>query len=172
MQQQLETYRCDGCGTEYQVAGAEQPTVLCPDCKQVATPRGDPLARREYQVGYAKYLEARRQMTDALGQFDDGETTLARSGFNDAATEFEDSVEQFRTAARQATSDHVATPCERARKKATCLWQAVEWLSGATYASEMGDTTRVGRYKNDATQRLEAASDYGELPEPATLSTA
>jgi len=169
--QQLETYRCDGCGTAYHVAGTTQPTVLCPDCKQVATPRGDPMARREYQVGYAKYIEARRQLTEALERFESGETTLARGGFNDAATDFESSVDHFTTAAKRATSDRVAGPSERARKKATCLWQAVEWLSGATYASEKGEPEQASRYKNDATQRLQAAREYGDLHAPDTLDS-
>jgi hypothetical protein len=168
--QQLETYRCDGCGTEYHVAAGEEPTVVCPDCNQVATPRGDPKARREYQVGHAKYVEARRRLTEALDRFEAGDTTLARGGFNDAATELQTSVDHFRTAASQATSEAVTEPCERARDKATCLWQAVEWLSGATYAAEQGDQSQATRYKNDATQRLQASREYGELADPENLS--
>jgi len=166
---QLKTYRCDGCGTEYHVAGTAQPTVLCPDCKQVATPRGDPAARREYQVGYAKYTEARRQLTEALERFDEGDTALARGHFNDAATEFEDSVDNFTTASKQAAGDGVQDMTEQARKKATCLWQAAEWLSGATYAREQDAREQASQYRNDARQRLQAAREYGTLRDPSEI---
>lgn len=168
--QQLQTYRCDGCGAEYHVAAAAEPTVVCSDCNQAAKPRGDPNAKQEYQVGHAKYVEARRRLTEAMERFEAGDTTLARGGFNDAATELQASVDHFRSAARGATSDRVSDPCQRARDKATCLWQAVEWLSGAAYAAENGDNSRANRYKNDATQRLQASREYGELPDPDALS--
>jgi len=167
--ERLDTYRCDGCGAEYHVAAGEEPTVLCSDCNQVATPRGDPKARREYQVGHAKYVEARRRLTDAMDHFEADQTTLARGGFNDAAAELQDSVDHFRTAARQATGDGVTADCERARDKATCLWQAVEWLSGATYAAEQGKAEQATRFRRDGTNRLKAASEYGQLAEPDEL---
>jgi len=158
-----ETYRCDGCETVYQVAGAEQPTVLCPDCKQVATPHSDLMAKREYQIGYAKYLEARRQATAAMRRFESRDLALARGRFNDAATDFEASVCHFTAAMKEATSHSVADSCDLARKKATCLWQAVEWLGGATYASEQGDESRAARYRSDAEQQLAVASECGDL---------
>ncbi|MDS0258831.1 hypothetical protein NDI56_05415 [Haloarcula sp. S1CR25-12] len=164
-----EIYRCDGCGTEYRVAGDGRPTVLCSECKQVASPRGDPVAVREYRVGHVTYLEGRRRTTEALGRFESGHLTLARGGFNDAAGEFETSVDHFTTAVKRAEGDGVADACERARKKATCLWQAVEWLGGSTYASEQGDMTRATQYRNDAQQRLRSAKEYGDLPDPEAL---
>jgi len=170
--QDVGMYRCDGCGEEYRVAGTGAPTVLCSNCEQVASPYGDQLARREYRIGYAKYLEARRQMGDAMNSFEAGRMALARGGFNDAASEFEDCVDHFTNAARGAESDPVGTPCERARKKATCLWQAVEWLSGATYATEQERTTQAQRYRKDAQRRLKAASDYGDLVGPKDLPAA
>ncbi|MDS0284194.1 hypothetical protein [Haloarcula onubensis] len=168
--QTREIYRCDGCGTEYRVAGDGRPTVLCSECKQVASPHGDPVAGREYRVGHAKYLEGRRRTTEAMQRFESGHMTLARGGFDDAAGEFEDSVDHFTAAVKQADSDGVRTACERARKKATCLWQAVEWLGGSTYASEQGDTDRAARYREDAKQRLRAATDHGELVAPDELT--
>jgi len=162
-------YRCDGCGTQYRVAGEGQPTVLCSECKQVASPHGDSGAGREYHLGYVKYVEGRRRSTEAMRRFESSHMTLARGGFNDAAGEFEDSVAHFTTAVSQAASDDVQEVCERARKKATCLWQAVEWLGGATYANEQGDMDRATQYRNDAQQRLRAASEYGELAEPDQL---
>jgi len=155
--QNVGTYRCDGCGEEYRVAGSGEPTVLCPNCEQVASPYGDRVARREYRIGYAKYLEARRQMGDAMNSFEADRLPLARGAFNDAASEFETAVDQ------------VGRPSERARKKATCLWQAVEWLSGATYATEQERRSQATRFREDAQQRLEAASDYGDLPGPEDL---
>ena len=165
-----ERYRCDGCGTEYRVAGEGQPTVLCSECKQVATPHGDPTAKREYHVGHVKYVEGRRRTTEAMRRFESGHMTLARGGFDDAAGEFEASVDHFTTAVQGAESGDVREACERARKKATCLWQAVEWLGGATYADEQGDIDRATRYREDAKQRLHAASEYGELAEPSELT--
>lgn len=162
-----ERYRCDGCGRVYRVTGEK---VLCSECNQVATPHGDPLATREYRLGHAKYVEGRRRTTEAMRRFEAGHMTLARGGFNDAATEFETSVDHFTMATRGAESDAVAETAGRARKKSTCLWQAVEWLSGATYANEQGDMSRATRYREDAQQRLQAASDYGELTDPDTLS--
>jgi hypothetical protein len=167
---QTDTYHCDGCGAEYQVSGANRPTVICPDCDRVATPRGNETARREYKLGYTKYLEARRQVTEALDRFEAGDMALARGGFNDAAAEFEDCVEHFTTAAARATDDSVAEPAERARKKATCLWQATEWLSGAAYAREQAASEQASTYRADAQQRLRAARDFGDLPEPPRLA--
>jgi len=168
--QTTEIYRCDGCGAEYRVAGEGQPMVLCSECKQVASPHGDPVAGREYHVGHAKYVEGRRRTTEAMRRFESGHMTLARGGFDDAAGEFEDSVDHFTTAVAQADSEAVREPCERARKKATCLWQAVEWLGGATYANEKGDMDRATRYRKDAQQRLRAAKAHGELVEPDELT--
>ncbi|MFC6757967.1 MULTISPECIES: hypothetical protein [Haloarcula] len=165
-----DVYRCDGCGTEYRVAGEGHPTVLCSECKQVATPHGDSVAGREYHVGRAKYVEGRRRTTEAMRRFESGQMTLARGGFNDAAGEFEDSVDHFTAAVSGAKSESVREACERARKKATCLWQAVEWLGGATYASEQGDTDRATRYREDAQQRLRAAKAYGELVAPEQVT--
>jgi len=165
-----ERYRCDGCEREYRVVGDGSPTVLCSECDQVAAPYGDPVAGLEYRLGYAKYVEGRRRTTAAMRRFESGHMTLARSGFNDAAEEFETSVDHFTTGARGAVSDDIAERTERARKKATCLWQAVEWLGGATYANEQGDMSRATRYREDAQQRLRAASDYGELTDPDELA--
>jgi hypothetical protein len=167
---QEETYRCDGCGAEYSVSGTNRPTVICPDCDQVATPRGNEMARRAYKLGYTKYLEARRQVTEALERFESGDMALARGGFNDAAAEFEASVDHFTTAVSRATDDPVTAPSERARKKATCLWQAAEWLSGAAYAAEQAASEQASSYRSDAQQRLRAAREYGDLTEPDRLA--
>jgi len=166
----IVTYRCDGCGTEYRILGDDQPTVLCPDCEQVATQYGDDAAKRAYRVGYATYIEARRQTTEAMTCFEEDQLALARGSFNDAAVEFEDSVEKFTTALTRADSERLADPAESARKKATCLWQAVEWLGGATYAVEQGETVRASEYKYDAEQRLHAATEYGSLSSPDELT--
>ncbi|WP_262177887.1 hypothetical protein [Haloarcula laminariae] len=168
--QQTETYRCEGCGTVFRVAGGDRPTVVCSECEQVASPHGDAAAKREYRVGHATYVEGRRRTTEALERFESGHTTLARGGFDDAAGELEDSVDRFTAAVTRADSEAVREDCERARKKATCLWQAVEWLSGATYASEKGDADRATRYRKDAQQRLRAASEYDVLTAPDELT--
>jgi len=168
--QTTDIYRCDGCGAEYRVAGEGQPTVLCSECKQVATPHGDPVATQEYHIGHAKYVEGRRRTTEAMRRFKSGHMTLARGGFDDAASEFETSVDHFTAAAKGAKSEALGETCEVARKKATCLWQAVEWLSGATYADEQGDVDRATRYREDAQQRLRAAKDYGDMVSPDELS--
>jgi len=165
-----ETYRCDGCGAEYRVIGEKQPTVLCSECNQVASPHGDPVAGREYRVGHVKYVEGRRRTTEAMERLESDHMTLARGGFDDAAAEFEDGVDHLTAAVKQADSDAVREACERARKKVTCLWQAVEWLGGATYASEQGDPNRAARYREDAKQRLRAAKEYGELVDPDDLT--
>lgn len=165
-----ETYRCDGCGAEYRVAGDKQPTVLCLSCNQVASPHGDPAAGREYRVGHAKYVEGRRRTSEAMRRFESGQMTLARGGFDDAAGEFEASVDHFTAAVSQADTEEVREACENARKKATCFWQAVEWLGGATYASEQGDMDRATRYRTDAQARLQAASEYGNLAEPDEIA--
>ena len=165
-----KVYRCDSCDAEYRVAGEQQPTVLCSECKQVVTPHGDPTARREYHVGHVKYVEGRRRTTEAMERFESGHMTLARGGFDDAADEFEASVDHFTAAVQGAESADVRDACERARKKATCFWQAVEWLSGATYADEQGHTDRAMQYREDAQQRLHAASEHGDLVEPSQFT--
>lgn len=168
--EQTDTYRCDGCGAAYSVSGTNRPTIICPDCDQVATPRGNEMARQQYKLGYTKYLEARRQVTEALERFESGDMALARGGFNGAATEFEESVDHFTAAASQATDEPVAEPSECARKKATCLWQAAEWLSGAAYAEEQGASDQASTYRADAQQRLRAAREYGDIQKPNRLT--
>ncbi|MBX0303289.1 hypothetical protein [Haloarcula salinisoli] len=168
--EKTEIYHCDGCGAQYRVSGEGQPTVLCSECKQVASPHGDSVAGREYHVGHVKYVEGRRRTTEAMERFESGDLPLARGGFNDAASEFEDSVDHFTSAVSGADSESVREACERARKKATCIWQAVEWLGGATYASEQGDTDRERRYREDAQQRLRTAKEYGELVAPENVT--
>jgi len=163
------TYRCGRCETEYRVAGKGEPTVLCAECEQVASPYGDEMAHREYRLGHTKYLEARRQLTRAMDCFESNNLALARGGFNDAAAEFEAAVDHFTDAAKQAASEGCQERCEQARKKATCLWQAAEWLSGATYATEQGNETQASRYRDDASQRLRAAGEHGDITAPDTL---
>src|SRR6056297_79322 len=124
--EQSQTYRCDGCGSEYRVLGEPQPKVVCRDCDHEATLSGTAAAQRAYRIGYTRYREARRQLSDALSTVEDGEMALARGGFDSAASDFEDSVEKFTTAVREADDDPLAELSERARKKATCLWQAAE----------------------------------------------
>jgi hypothetical protein len=167
---EIAIYRCGECGSEYQVLGSGNPTVLCSDCEQVTAPHGDSIAKREYRVGYTRYVEARRRLTEAMDRLEAGETTLARGGFNDAAAEFEDSVDYLTTAATKAVSDDVHEPSERARKKATCLWQAAEWLSGTSYATERGEESRATQFRTDARKRLEAAAEHGELEDPSGVS--
>ncbi|MBV0901114.1 hypothetical protein [Haloarcula salina] len=162
----VETYRCAGCGTEYRVLGEPTPKVTCRDCEREAALCGTAAARREYRIGYTKYREARRQLSDAMSLADDGATALARGGFDDAAADFETSVSHFTTAVREAEVESVAESAERARKKATCLWQAVEWLSGMTFASEQGERLRARQHRHDAENRLQAASEYGSLVAP------
>lgn len=168
--QTTEIYRCDGCGAEFRVVGEQQPKVLCAECNQIAAPHGDAIAEREYRVGHVKYIEGRRRTTEAMERLESDQLTLARGGFDDAADEFEDSVDHLTTAVKQAESDRVGEVCEQARKKVTCLWQAIEWLGGATYANEKGDRDKATRYREDAHQRLLAANEYGELVEPSELT--
>ena len=167
--EQSQTYRCDGCGSEYRVVGETQPKVVCRECGREATLSGTAAAQRAYHVGYTRYREARRQLSDALATVEDGELALARGGFDSAASDFETSVDQFTTAVREAEADRLAELSERARKKATCLWQAAEWLSGMTYASEQGETARATTYRQDAENRLQAATEYGTIPSPEEL---
>jgi len=131
----------------------------------------DGAAKRAYRVGYATYLEARRQTTEAMTCFEKDQLSLARGSFNDAAVEFEDSVEKFTTALTRADSEQLAEPAESARKKATCLWQAVEWLGGATYAKEQGEEARATEYRHDAEQRIQAATEYGSISSPDELTS-
>jgi exonuclease VII small subunit len=167
--QQLQTYRCDGCESKYHVAAGEDPIVLCPDCKQIADRWDGSKAKQEYQIGHAKYTEARRRLTQAVNQLESGKTTLARGGFNDAADELQDSVDHFRTATQTATDHDLTDQCEQARDKATCLWQAAEWLSGASYATEQNNSEKAQRFQRDARTRFEAAAEYGTIPEPDEL---
>jgi hypothetical protein len=161
-----QTYRCDGCGSEYRVLGEPQPKVVCRNCDREATLCGTAAAQRAYHIGYTRYREARRQLSDALSTVEDGEMTLARGSFDNAALDFEASVEEFTTAVREADDDTLADRSERARKKATCLWQAAEWLSGMTFASEQGETDQAATYRKDAENRLRAAREYGTVPRP------
>ncbi|MGB9932843.1 hypothetical protein [Haloarcula amylolytica] len=167
--EQAQTYRCDGCGSEYRVLGESQPKVVCRDCGREATLSGTAAAQRAYHIGYTRYREARRQLSDALATVEDEEMALARSGFDSAASDFEDSVEEFTTAVREADDDTLTELSERARKKATCLWQAAEWLSGMTYASEQGETAQATTYRQDAENRLQAATEYGTVSSPEEL---
>jgi len=161
-----QTYRCDGCGSEYRVIGEPQPKVVCRNCDREATLCGTAAAQRAYHIGYTRYREARRQLSDALSTVEDGEMTLARGSFDNAATDFEASVDEFTTAVREADDETLADQSEQARKKATCLWQAAEWLSGMTFASEQGDTTQATQYRHDAENRLQAAKEYGTVARP------
>lgn len=167
--QAVQTYRCDGCGSKYRVQGESQPKVVCRDCDREATLSGAAAAQRAYHIGYTRYREARRQLSDALATVEDGEMALARGGFDNAVSDFEASVDQFTTAVREASDDTPAALSERARKKATCFWQAAEWLSGMTYAREQGETTQATQYRNDAENRLQAASEYGTVLHPDEL---
>lgn len=162
----VATYRCAGCGAEYRVRGDTQPTVTCRDCEREAALCGPAAARREYRIGYTKYREARRQLSDAMALAENGTMTLARRGFDDAAADFEASVTHFTTAVREAEDESFSGCAERARKKATCLWQAVEWLSGMTFASEQGERVRARQHRHDAENRLRAASEYGSVAGP------
>jgi len=162
----VQTYRCDGCGSEYWVRGESQPKVVCRDCDREATLCGTAAAQRAYHIGYTRYREARRQLSDALATVEEGEMTLARGSFDSAATDFEASVEEFTTAVGEADDDTLAELSERARKKATCLWQAAEWLSGMTYAREQGESTQATQYRHDAENRLQAAKEYGTVSHP------
>jgi hypothetical protein len=164
--QQLHTYRCDGCESTYHVAAGENPILLCPECKQIADRWDDSKSKHEYQVGHAKYTEARRRLTETIDQLDNNKTTLARSGFNDAADELQESVEHFRTATRSAADTDLHAQCERARDKATCLWQAAEWLSGASYATEQNNLAQAQRFHSDARDRFKAAGEYGTITSP------
>ncbi|KOX92402.1 hypothetical protein [Haloarcula rubripromontorii] len=164
--EQSQTYKCDGCGSEYRVLGESQPKIVCRDCEREATLSGTAAAQRAYHVGYIRYREARRQLSDALETVEDGEMALARGGFDSAAADFEESVEEFTTAVREADDNGLAELSERARKKATCLWQAAEWLSGMTYASEQGESTQASQYRHDAENRLQAATEYGTVSSP------
>ncbi|WP_276272127.1 hypothetical protein [Haloarcula litorea] len=163
------TYECGGCGVEYRVVGDEQPVVVCPDCGVRATLTGDAGARREYTVGRAKYREGRRRLSVALAAYEDGDQPLARGDFDDAAGDFEEAVDHFTTAVRRAESRAVGMHCDTARKKATCLWQAAQWLSGASWARERGDETRAAEFQHDARNRLQAAARYEDPPEPDAL---
>ncbi|GGK81950.1 hypothetical protein [Haloarcula sebkhae] len=167
--EQSQTYRCDGCGSEYRVLGDSQPKIVCRDCEREATLSGTAAAQRAYHVGYIRYREARRQLSDALATVEDGEMALARGGFDSAASDFEQSVEEFTTAVREADDNALAELSERARKKATCFWQAAEWLSGMTYASEQGASTQASQYRHDAENRLQAATEYGTVSSPDEL---
>ncbi|KAA9398639.1 hypothetical protein Har1130_10495 [Haloarcula sp. CBA1130] len=167
--EQSQTYKCDGCGSEYRVLGEPQPKIVCRDCEREATLSGTAAAQRAYHIGYTRYREARRQLSDALATVEDGEMTLARGSFDNAATDFEASVDQFTTAVGEADDNTLAELAERARKKATCLWQAAEWLSGMTYASEQGEPTQASQYRHDAENRLQAATEYGTVSSPEEL---
>jgi hypothetical protein len=126
------------------------------------------MAVATYRIGHAKYIEARRRTSEATTQFETGSLVPARAGFNDASEEFDASVDEFTTAKEQAARDDIEAVCERARKKATCYQQAVEWLSVATYAQEKGQR-EANRCIEDATDRVRAARDYGTLPRPDEL---
>ncbi|KAA9409214.1 hypothetical protein EGO51_05210 [Haloarcula hispanica] len=167
--EQSQTYRCDGCGSEYRVLGEPRPKIVCRDCEREAALSGTAAAQRAYHIGYTRYREARRQLSDALATVEDGEMALARGGFDSAASDFEESVEEFTTTVREADDDSLTELAERARKKATCLWQAAEWLSGMTYASEQGESTQASQYRHDAENRLQAATEYGTVSSPEEL---
>ncbi|WP_336337994.1 hypothetical protein [Haloarcula brevis] len=170
--EKAQTYRCDGCGSEYRVVGKSQPKVVCRNCDREATLCGAAAAQRAYHIGYTRYREARRQLSDALATVEDGEMALARGGFDSAASDFEASVDQFTTALREADDEALGEFAERGRKKATCLWQAAEWLSGMTYAREQGETAQASTYRKDAENRLQAAREYGTVSSPEELRQA
>lgn len=165
----VTVYRCSGCDTRFRIVGETQPRIVCRECDREADLTGNPRARREYRLGHARYVEGRRRFTTGLEKFEDGHLTLARGDLDAAAGEFEQSVDHFTTGTRQAESDHLDDLIERARKKATCLWQAVEWLSGASFAREQDRSTLAAEYQHDARRRIEAARDYGDLCPPSEL---
>lgn len=163
---ELTEYRCDECGTSYRAEG--QPILFCGNCGAGLSSQSDSMAAATYRIGYATYTEARRRTSEATRRFEHGSVVTARAGFNDAAEEFEASVDRFTTAKDHASSEQVQTACEQARKKATCYQQAVEWLGVATYAREKGQR-EANRCISDATGRVLAAREYGELTDPDAL---
>ncbi|MFC6973618.1 hypothetical protein ACFQL1_01385 [Halomicroarcula sp. GCM10025709] len=144
-------------------------TVTCPDCGRRRRLCGDCTARREYRLGYATYREGRRRLTAGLDRYTDERWTDARAHIEAAADQFQTAVGHFTTAVGRAETDGITEPCELARQKATCLWQAMEWLSGATFASEQSAELLAAQFRHDGRERLQTAADYGTLAEPTAL---
>jgi len=162
-------YRCGGCGTEFRVVSERRPRVICPECKVVATPSGDSEALGAYQVGQARYQEARRQLGAGLKHYAGGQLVDARALFDGASEDFEVAVEQFRNAANTADTPEIREQAETARKKATCFWQGADWLSGATYAQEDDAPDRAQQFREEAEQKLLDAREHGTVAAPAEL---
>lgn len=159
-----------GHGRATSAAASREHTVDCPDCGRPLSVSREGLARHEYRLGYAGYVEARRQLTVGLEQYERGRFTDARAHVEAAADGFGTAVGQFTTAVGVVEREELSEHCERARQKATCLWQAMEWLSGATFASERGADELAERFQERACGRLRTAADYGNVADPGDLT--
>jgi ribosomal protein S27E len=162
-------YRCGGCDTEFRVVSERRPRVICPECKVVATPSGDREALGAYQVGHARYQEARRQIGAGLKHYASGQLVDARALFDGASEDFKVAVEQFRSAANTADTAEIGDSAETALDKATCFWQGADWLSGATYAQEDDAPDRAQHFREEAEQKLLDAREHGTVAAPADL---
>ena len=161
--------RCDGCQRTAGTTAPARSVVTCPDCGRQRRLCGKCTARREYRLGYVRYREGRRQLTAGLDYYADERWTDARAHIEAAADQFQAAVDHFTTAVGRASRDGVVEPVERARQKTTCFWQAMEWLSGATFSRERSADLLAAKFRHDGRQRLRTAADYGTLVEPSAL---
>jgi hypothetical protein len=108
-------------------------------------------------------------LTVGLDRYGGQRWTDARAHIEAAADQFQTAVEHFTTAVGRVRRDSVAEPCEQARKKATCFWQATELLSGATFAREQSLHRLAEQFRRDGRKRLQAGTEYGSLADPSAL---
>ncbi|WP_181685042.1 redoxin domain-containing protein [Halorhabdus salina] len=138
--------------------------------RAVAEIGGDAAAISRYRVGHAHYVEGRRAFTSAMSGFEDHDWMVARGDFERAREEFTTAAEQFATSGRFVDAAQLDEHFERARLKATGLWQAADWLAEAADAFASGDGKEGQAYRQDAESPLETARDLAEPLDPDDIT--
>ncbi|WP_158855647.1 redoxin domain-containing protein [Halorhabdus sp. CUG00001] len=138
--------------------------------RTVADIGGDAAAVSRYRVGHAHYVEGRRAFTSAMSAFEDHDWMVARSDFERTREEFTTAADQFATSGRFVDAAQLDEHFERARMKATALWQAADWLAEAADAFSSGDGEEGQAYRQDAESPLETARDLAEPLDPDEIT--
>lgn len=132
----------------------------------IADTGGDDTAFARYRVGHAHYTEGRRTFTSAMQAYEDSEWMMAQSDFTRAREEFEEAAQQFDSSARFADDETFVAHYERAKEKATALWQAADWLSQSASEYSSGAGAEGQQLREDAERPLENAGDIDDPIDP------
>lgn len=123
-------------------------------------------ARGCYRVAHAHYTEGRRRLSRGLAECGEENWPIAQTEFEDACGEFAESTDLFMKGQGLAQDAEVTALNDRARERATSLWEAAEWLAGFAMAAEKDDTEKKEHHRQEAGRILDEISEAEPLPEP------